>query len=164
VDEAVAVNVTADGVRTRQTAGKNCLFFTGNGSPGTTPKRYIRQRNFQELFHPPSPPRTTIPFPTRAVDRLRPRGALSSPAPTLVLLLQVYGRPPRVRDQFISRSSSQLASILYINRVPYTPAGPVRRHHSSEIRRYSHQAPCSLPQQLYLFPSKNIFYHLYIIL
>jgi len=64
---------------TRQTAGKNCLFFTENGSPGTTPKRYIRQRNFQELFHPP------VQLTTRNVDRLRPRGALSS----LVLLLQV---------------------------------------------------------------------------
>lgn len=64
---------------TRQTAGKNCLFFTENGSPGTTPKRYIRQRNFQELFHPP------VQLTTRNVDRLRPRGALSS----LVLLLKV---------------------------------------------------------------------------
>jgi len=115
----------------------------------------------KNFFPPPSPlsssfrsrcAPSTVSVP--GVHFPRPRQHLSS--------YFRYVRPPRVRDQFISRSPSQLASILYINRVPHTPARPIRRN-SSEIRWYSHQAPCSLPQQLYLFPSKNIFYHLYII-
>lgn len=71
---------------------KNCLFFTGNGSPGTpetpgTRPVYIRQRNFENFFTSAA----------RARALARPRGALSPSSFR-------YPPPLRVRDQFVVSS------------------------------------------------------------
>lgn len=150
--EVVAVNVTADGVRIQgKPRGKIACFSLKTalrGRPRNGIYVSVISKNF--FTRPSNSRRETSTVSVPRVHFLRSSSCCR------------YGRPPRVRDQFISSSPSQLASVLYINCVPripatHSPAQSSYRSNDTAIKCRSHSLGS------YLFPSKNIFYHLYII-